>query len=110
MSAFDDLVTMAGPPRIDRIDGKGNIREHIVRTPVHDVEDLYTLCGLPIVESQNPAGNAICLRCEQLERIRRRAKAKEDLTVCTGCGVREEATPEQTLFGGLCGKCDAKKA
>lgn len=30
----------------------------------------------------------------------------DDGRTCKGCGVREEKTPEKTLFGGLCGKCD----
>jgi hypothetical protein len=34
------------------------------------------------------------------------SQATDDLRTCTGCGVREEKTPERTLFGGLCGKCD----
>lgn len=34
---------------------------------------------------------------------------KDDLRACTACGAREEDTPEKTLFGGLCGKCDAKE-
>lgn len=35
------------------------------------------------------------------------ASPVDELKVCTGCGVHESATPERTLFGGLCGKCDA---
>lgn len=29
------------------------------------------------------------------------------LDQCIGCGAKESETPEKTLFGGLCGKCDA---
>jgi hypothetical protein len=46
--------------RIDRIDQKGNIREHIV----HPRDPDKTLCGLVIGTSQRAMGNRVCQRCE----------------------------------------------
>lgn len=49
--------------RIDRIDNRGDIREHVVSS----VRPGRTLCGLPILHSQEPAGNRECRCCARLE-------------------------------------------
>ena len=46
--------------RIDRITQRGNIREH--RT----LDGERTMCGIAIEISQEPAGNAVCKRCQTL--------------------------------------------
>jgi hypothetical protein len=50
--------------RIDRIDDKGNIREHRVRAD----DASLTLCGLVIFYSQPPCGNGPCRRCASIAR------------------------------------------
>ena len=47
---------------VDRIDTKGNIREHLRSL----AEPERTLCGLPLENIQKAAGNARCSRCERL--------------------------------------------
>lgn len=47
--------------RVDRIDDRGNIREHLRRR-----EEARTLCGLVIGMSQPACGNAECRRCAQI--------------------------------------------
>lgn len=55
---------------IDRIDAKGNIREHVVSDDAS-----FTLCGLSLaVPTQKPAGNSPCSRCRQLEERQRSLK------------------------------------
>jgi histone acetyltransferase (RNA polymerase elongator complex component) len=51
---------------IDRIDNKGNIREHITQ------DDLRTLCGLPLVGmmTQIPCDNGLCRRCERVRNVK----------------------------------------
>ena len=46
--------------KIDRIDRRGNIREHITQ----DGQD--TLCGIEIGYRQTACGNAPCLRCKKI--------------------------------------------
>lgn len=46
--------------KIDRIDDKGNIREHLTR------DGQRTICGLEIGQRQPPCGNAPCCRCEKI--------------------------------------------
>lgn len=69
---------MTGTTKIDRIDCRGDIREH--RT--HDGK--RTICGLAIDMRQPPCGNRSCKRCEKI--IAR-------LSETTGHGVMEMPTP-----------------
>lgn len=57
--------------RVDRIDSRGNIREHLIERGAES-----TLCGLVIGASntQEPLGNGLCKRCERLARGRLWAK------------------------------------
>ena len=52
--------------RIDRIDERGQIREHTI----DDSDWLHTLCGIEIRQSQIACGNRRCTKCEALERAR----------------------------------------
>ena len=45
--------------KIDRIDSRGDIREHFTR------DGRRTICGLWIDVSQTPCGNRPCKRCEK---------------------------------------------
>jgi hypothetical protein len=45
---------------VDRVDSRGNLREHLTSTGEK------TLCGLDLYATQKPAGNAPCRRCVQL--------------------------------------------
>jgi len=53
--------------RIDRIDTKGNIREHAIATSGRPA---MTLCGLAIGDYQEASGNARCRNCERMELAR----------------------------------------
>ena len=58
-----DPSTPARPPdvtRIDRIDDRGDIREHLTRDGVR------TICGVEIGMRQSPCGNRACRRCEKI--------------------------------------------
>ena len=61
---LSDPVRLARPiqqmTKIDRIDDKGNIREHLTRDGSH------TICGIEIGQRQAPYGNATCKRCEKI--------------------------------------------
>jgi hypothetical protein len=46
--------------RVDRIDGKGNIRQHLT------VDRKVTLCGLALRLWQEPANNSECRRCVRI--------------------------------------------
>ncbi len=46
--------------KVDRIDDKGNIREHLTR------DGQRTICGIEIGQRQTPCGNATCRRCEKI--------------------------------------------
>ena len=46
--------------RVDRIDDRGNIREHLTR------DGIRTICGIEIGLRQTPCGNASCKRCEKI--------------------------------------------
>jgi len=46
--------------KIDRIDDRGNIREHLTR------DQRRTICGIEIGYRQDPCGNATCRRCEKI--------------------------------------------
>ncbi len=46
--------------KIDRIDDRGDIREHWTR------DGRRTLCGIPIGGRQSPCGNRPCRRCEKI--------------------------------------------
>jgi hypothetical protein len=46
--------------KIDRIDTRGNIREHWT------LDDRATLCGLSIGLRQKPCENSPCLRCQKI--------------------------------------------
>lgn len=48
------------PKRIDRIDDRGNIREHWT------FDDVRTICGIEIGYRQAACGNAPCRRCEKI--------------------------------------------
>lgn len=50
------------PPmtKIDRIDDRGDIREHWTR------DGRRTICGIAIGQRQPPCGNAPCKRCEKI--------------------------------------------
>lgn len=48
------------PAKVDRIDTKGNIREHLTR------DGHRTICGVKIGQRQTPCGNAPCTRCEKI--------------------------------------------
>lgn len=63
--------------KIDRIDERGNIREHFTRDGRH------TICGIEIGMRQQPCGNAPCKRCE---------KIVARLSEATGRGVMEMQT------------------
>ena len=54
------MTTKTYVARIDRVDTKGNLREHLTG------DGERTLCGLLLRETQKPAGNAVCRRCQQL--------------------------------------------
>jgi hypothetical protein len=53
-----------GLKRIDRIDSRGDIREHVM----HPTKEQTTLCGLSVRASQPTAGNRRCTNCERLMR------------------------------------------
>lgn len=55
---------------VDRIDGKGDIREHDVSLHTED----RTACGLRVESSQPSSGNARCKRCDAI-----RARRVNDL-------------------------------
>jgi len=46
--------------RIDRIDTRGDIREHLTS------DNRTTICGLSIDLSQDAAGNGLCKRCARI--------------------------------------------
>lgn len=46
--------------KVDRIDDRGNIREHLTR------DGQRTICGIEIGQRQLPCGNATCRRCEKI--------------------------------------------
>lgn len=46
--------------KIDRIDDKGDIREHFTR------DGRRTICGIEIGYRQPPCGNRPCKRCEKI--------------------------------------------
>lgn len=46
--------------KIDRIDNKGFIREHLTR------DGERTICGLILLMTQRPCGNGLCKRCAML--------------------------------------------
>lgn len=46
--------------KVDRIDNRGNIREHLTR------DGRRTICGIAIGQRQLPCGNATCGRCEKI--------------------------------------------
>ncbi|MCJ7597367.1 MAG: hypothetical protein MUO41_01820, partial [Methyloceanibacter sp.] len=46
--------------KIDRIDDRGDIREHLTR------DDRRTICGIEIGQRQPPCGNRPCKRCEKI--------------------------------------------
>jgi hypothetical protein len=46
--------------KVDRIDDRGNIREHLTR------DGHRTICGIEIGQRQLPCGNATCRRCEKI--------------------------------------------
>lgn len=61
---LSDLIAPVRPvsqvTKVDRIDDKGNIREHLTR------EGVRTICGIEIGRRQTPCGNAPCRRCEKI--------------------------------------------
>ena len=61
---LSDLAAAARPSyqmtKIDRIDNRGDIREHLTR------DGRLTICGLAIEMSQPPCGNRSCKRCEKI--------------------------------------------
>ena len=63
--------------RVDRIDNRGDIREHLTR------DGKRTICGIEIGMRQMPCGNATCRRCE---------KILARLSETTGHGVMEVQT------------------
>jgi hypothetical protein len=46
--------------KIDRIDNRGDIREHFTR------DGAKTICGLALSCTQSPADNRPCKRCERI--------------------------------------------
>lgn len=46
--------------KIDRIDDRGNIREHLTR------DGQRTICDIEIGYRQSACGNAPCLRCQKI--------------------------------------------
>lgn len=56
--------------KIDRIDRRGNIREHILV----EGSEQRTLCGLYVEMSQEPCGNAACFRCAQVAAMQKSDK------------------------------------
>lgn len=48
--------------RIDRVDERGDIREHFISPKAED----RTLCGLSLPPIQPPLGNGLCKRCRVL--------------------------------------------
>ncbi len=60
--------------KIDRIDDRGNIREHFTRDGVR------TICGIEIGYRQAPCGNGPCRRC---------GKIAARLSEVAECGVGE---------------------
>ena len=64
--------------KIDRIDDRGNIREHLTR------DGIRTICGIEIGMRQVPCDNAPCKRCE---------KIVARLSETAGRGVMEMQTP-----------------
>lgn len=53
-------MTTNDATRIDRIDVRGNIREHLT------LNGVKTLCGLALELTQPACGNGLCKRCENL--------------------------------------------
>ena len=51
---------MNEPKKIDLIDSKGNLREHLLR------ESGRTLCGRSVQQAQPAVGNAPCKVCRRL--------------------------------------------
>ncbi len=49
---------------IDRIDSRGNIREHLT------IDGQKTVCGLDIDVSQRACGNGLCGRCARIRDAR----------------------------------------
>jgi len=68
LNAEDELLSdPTGPGRpvprmtkIDRIDDRGDIREHLTR------DGLRTICGIEIGQRQPACGNRLCKRCEKI--------------------------------------------
>ena len=54
------LFDPTGPTKIDRIDDRGDIREHLTR------DGRRTICGIEIGMRQPPCGNRSCKRCEKI--------------------------------------------
>lgn len=54
------LVHVPPMTKVDRIDDRGNIREHFTR------DGLRTICGVEIGRRQPPCGNRPCKRCEKI--------------------------------------------
>lgn len=71
------IVWDVEPVPIDRIDGRGDIREHLVGVAGR------TLCGRPIVAAQEPAGAPRCKRCRSL--AARLDTKRISGRVCPGC-------------------------
>jgi len=64
--------------KVDRIDDRGDIREHFTR------DGKTTICGIEIGMRQTPCGNAPCLRCK---------KIFDRLSETAARGVMEVQTP-----------------
>lgn len=64
LAQIADDATPATPAsrmvKVDRIDDKGNIREHLT------LDGSRTICGIEIGYRQTPCGNATCRRCEKI--------------------------------------------
>jgi hypothetical protein len=51
---------MSQMTRVDRIDDRGDIREHLTR------DGRRTICGIEIGQRQAPCGNRPCKHCEKI--------------------------------------------
>jgi hypothetical protein len=59
------------PHPVDRIDDRGNIREHLT------VDGRRTLCGIEIGMRQGASMNARCRRCDSIRQARRHEAVTE---------------------------------
>jgi len=54
------VLQMGQITKVDRIDDRGNIREHFTR------DEKSTICGIEIGMRQTPCGNTPCMRCKKI--------------------------------------------